>query len=49
MTRLVGHAARISEKINAYRKGKRPLEEPKHRWVDKIKVDSREMKWDVWT
>jgi hypothetical protein len=38
---------------NAYRKfvvkseGKRPLGRPRRRWVDKIKMDLREIGWDV--
>jgi hypothetical protein len=40
------------EKWNAYRilvgkpEGKRPLGSPRHRWVDNIKMDLREMGWD---
>jgi hypothetical protein len=39
------------EKRNAYRilvgkpEGKRPLERPRHRWVDNIKMDLREVGW----
>jgi hypothetical protein len=39
-------------KRNAYRilvgkpEGKRPLGRPRRRWVDNIKVDLREIKWD---
>jgi hypothetical protein len=31
--------------------GKRPLGRPKCRWVDNIKIDLREIRWDgvVWT
>jgi hypothetical protein len=44
----------MGEMRNAYRilvgkpEGKRPLERPRHRWVDNIKMDLR---WDgmVWT
>jgi hypothetical protein len=41
----------MGEKRNAYRllvgmpDGKRPLERPKHRWVDNIKVDLLEIVW----
>jgi hypothetical protein len=28
------------------REGKRPLERPKRRWVDNIKIDLGEMGWD---
>jgi hypothetical protein len=40
------------EKRNAYRilvgkpEGKRPLERPRSRWVDNIKMDLREVGWD---
>jgi hypothetical protein len=40
------------EKRNAYRisvgnpEGKRPLGRPRHRWVDNIKMDLREIGWD---
>jgi hypothetical protein len=40
------------EKRNAYRilvgnpEGKRPLERPRRRWVDNIKMDLREIGWD---
>jgi hypothetical protein len=40
------------EKKNAYRilvgkpEGKRPLGRPRHRWVDNIKIDLREIGWD---
>jgi hypothetical protein len=39
-------------KRNAYRilvgnpEGKRPLGRPKRRWVDNIKMDLREIRWD---
>jgi hypothetical protein len=38
--------------MNAYRilvgkpEGKRPLERPRRRWVDNIKMDLREIGWD---
>jgi hypothetical protein len=40
-------------KTNAYRilvgkpEGKRPLQRPKRRWVDNIKMDLREIGWDT--
>jgi hypothetical protein len=40
-----GHVTRMGEKRNAYRllvgkpEGKRPLERPRHRWVNNIKMD----------
>jgi hypothetical protein len=51
-TRWTGHAARMVERRNAYRilvgkpEGKRPLGRPRHRWVDNIKMDLREVGWD---
>jgi hypothetical protein len=46
------HVARMGEKRNAYRilvskpEGKRPLGRPRRRWVDNIKLDLREIRWD---
>jgi hypothetical protein len=46
------HVAQVGETRNAYRilvgkrEGKRPLGRPRRRWVDIIKMDLREMKWD---
>jgi hypothetical protein len=43
----------MEAKRNAYRKlvgkpeGKRPIGRPKHRWMDNIKTDLREIGWDV--
>jgi hypothetical protein len=42
----------MGEKRNAYRilvgkpEGRRPLERPRRRWVDNIKMDLREIGWD---
>jgi hypothetical protein len=50
--RWAGHLARIGETRNAYRilvgkpEGKRPLGRPRHRWVDNIKIDLREIGQD---
>jgi hypothetical protein len=52
--RWAGHVARMGAKKNAYRifvgkpKCKRLLERPRRRWVDNIKMDLREIRWDVW-
>jgi hypothetical protein len=49
--RWAGHVARMGEKRNAYRllvgkpEGKRPLERPRRRWVDNIRMDLREVGW----
>jgi hypothetical protein len=49
--RWAGHVARMWEKRNAYRllvgkpEGKRPLERPRCRWVDNIKMDLGEIGW----
>jgi len=53
--RWAGHVARMGEERGVYRVfvgkpwGKRPLEKPRRRWEDNIKIDLR--KWDVglWT
>jgi hypothetical protein len=45
--RLTGHVARMRAKGNAYRilvgkpGGKKPLERPRRRWEDNIKIDLR--------
>jgi hypothetical protein len=50
--RWAGHVARTGEKRNAYRilvgnsEGKRPLERPRRRWVDNIKMNLKETEWD---
>jgi hypothetical protein len=50
--RWAGHVARMGEKRNTYRilvgnpEGKRPLGRSRHRWVDNIKIDLREIGWD---
>jgi hypothetical protein len=50
--RWAWHVARIGEAKNAYRilvgkpEGKRPLQRPRRRWVDRIKMDLREVGWD---
>jgi hypothetical protein len=47
--RWAGHVARIGEQKNACRimvgnpEGKRPLVRPRHRWVDSINMDLREI------
>jgi hypothetical protein len=45
--RWAGHVARMGVKGNAYRTlvGKRPLGRPRHRWVDNIKRNLREIEW----
>jgi hypothetical protein len=51
--RLAGHLARTGKKRNAYRislgkpERKRPLERSRHRWVDNIKMDFKEIGRDV--
>jgi hypothetical protein len=45
----------MGEGRNLYRvlvgnpKGKRPLERPRRRWEDGIKMDLREIVWGVWS
>jgi hypothetical protein len=47
--RWVVHAARIGEERKVYKvlkpKRKRPLERPRHRWEDGIRMDLREIGW----
>jgi hypothetical protein len=49
--RWAGHVARMGEKRNAYRllvgkpEEKRPLERPRRRWMDNIKMDLLEIDW----
>jgi hypothetical protein len=45
--RLAGHVTRMEEKRNAYRLlvGKRPLERPRRRWLDSIRMDLVELGW----
>jgi hypothetical protein len=51
--RWAGHVARIGEGRNLYTvlvgkpEGKKPLERPRHRWEDGIKMDLREIGWGV--
>jgi hypothetical protein len=51
--RWAGHVARMGEKRNAYRilvrkpEEKRPLGRPRRKWVDNVKMDLREIGWDV--
>jgi hypothetical protein len=53
--RWAGHVARMGEGRNVYGvlvgkpKGKRPLERPRRRWEDGIKMDLREIGWGVWS
>jgi hypothetical protein len=50
--RWAGHVARNGEKRYTYRilvgkpEGKRPLGRPRRRWVDNIKIDLRQIRWD---
>ena len=53
--RWAGHAARMGEGRGVYRVlvgkpgGKRPLERPRRRWEDNIKIALQEVGWGVWT
>jgi hypothetical protein len=50
--RWAGHVARMGAKRTAYRilvgkpEGKRQLGRSRRRWVDNIKMDLREIRWD---
>jgi hypothetical protein len=49
--RWAGHVARMGERRNVNRvlvgkpQGNRPLERPRRRWEDQIKMDLREIRW----
>ena len=49
--RWAGHVARMGERRGAYRvlegklEGRRPLERPRRRWEDNIKLDLRQVGW----
>jgi hypothetical protein len=51
--RWAGHVARVGEKRNLYRllvgkpEGKRPLERPRRRWIDNIKMELLEIGLNV--
>jgi hypothetical protein len=53
--RWAGHMVRMVEGRNVYRvlvgkpEGKRPVRKPRHRWEDGIKMDLREIGWEVWS
>jgi hypothetical protein len=50
--KLAWHVARMGEARNACRilvgkpEGKRPVGRPRRRWVDNIKMDLREIRWN---
>jgi hypothetical protein len=50
--RWAGHVEQLGQKRNIYRilvgkpEDKRPLGRPRRWWVDNIKMDLREIKWD---
>ena len=51
----MGHVSRTGERRGAYRvvvgkpEGKRPLERPKRKWEDNIKMDFQEVGCGTWT
>jgi hypothetical protein len=53
--RWAGHVECMGEGRNVYSvlagkpEGKRPLERPRRRWEDGIKLDFREIGWGVWS
>jgi len=53
--RWAGHVACMGEERGVYRvlvgkpEGKRPLERPRHRWVDNIRMDLQEVYVGIWT
>jgi len=52
---LVGHVERMEDMKNAYKTfvgksdGKRPLQTPRRRWKDNIRMDLKEIGGKVWT
>jgi hypothetical protein len=46
--RWAGHVAQMGEKrtLVGNPEGRRPLGRPRHRWVDNIKIDLREIGWE---
>jgi hypothetical protein len=52
--RWVGHMALIGKERKLYKvlvgksEGKRPLGRPRRRWEDRIRMDLREIGWEVW-
>jgi hypothetical protein len=50
--RWAGNSAHVGKMKNAYKilvgkpEGKRPLERPKHRWEDNVKLGLKEIGWD---
>jgi hypothetical protein len=53
--RWAGHVARMGEDKNVQRvlvakpEGKRPVEKPRRRWENGLKMDLRETGWGVWS
>jgi hypothetical protein len=49
-----GHVVCVGKKRGAYRilfwkpEGRRPLERPRHRWKDNIKMDLQDVGWEAW-
>jgi hypothetical protein len=52
--RLVRHVTYMVEMRNAYKilvgnhEGKRSLRRSRHRWKDNIRMDLREIEWELW-
>jgi hypothetical protein len=50
---VAGHVARVGEERKVYKvlvgkpEGKKPLERPRRRWEDGIRMDLREVGWGV--
>jgi len=53
--RWAGHVAHIGKRRGTYRilvgrpEGRRPLQRPRHRWWDDIKMDLQQLGWGVLT
>jgi hypothetical protein len=50
---MAGHVARVGNIRNAYNillgklEGKKPLRRPRYRWKDNIRIDVREIGWEI--
>jgi hypothetical protein len=45
----IGEVRKVCSVLLGKPEGKRPLEGPRHRWEDGIRMDLREIGWGVWS